>query len=233
MSPFPTFQKSASYDRIELDDRDIEHGLSYAEPFEIGEVDDDEHDDHDVDTNDVEDPDNLPSSASDSNMAMNHHPLYSRRAPTNYYCPVTLHLMEDPVWDGCGHCYDRDAISSWLDFHPLCPISRKPLNAADLIPATALQERISHWRQQQSTRVLSTPDLLSLEETDSHSQLKFMLLPQERRVLSIIKFRKQVRTQKEAYSRCLWIVGAIITFSFVVTTFAAIYVFHVEFRAPL
>jgi hypothetical protein len=217
--------------------------------FEIGGVDDDdddvEHDDYDYEYDsgdDVEEVDLEDSSRpklqqhalSVTSASTTASPLHTRRPPSNYYCPLTLHLMEVPVRDGCGHCFDRDAITTWLGYHSFCPISRKPSETNDLIPETALQERIQHWQEvHRSFHSSSEPDLLRLSETDSHSQFELMLLPQERKVLSIIKFRMQVRTQREAYIRCVWTVVAVVTLIFVTITFLAIYLYDVELRGPL
>jgi hypothetical protein len=212
--------------------------------FEIGGFDDDdvEHDDYygsagNIDEVDLEDNNSRlkPQHAlSATSVSTTDSALRTRRPPSNYYCPLTLHLMEEPVLDGCGHCFDRDAITSWLNYHSICPISRKPLEIDDLIPETALQERIRHWHEvQRSLHGSDEPDLLSLSETDSHSQLELMLLPQERRVLSVIKFRKQVRTQRKRHIRCVWTVVAIVTLCFVTISFLAIYLYDVELRGPL
>lgn len=58
--------------------------------------------------------------------------LYDRpRPPSNYICPLTLQLMEDPVHDSCGHTFERRAMLEWLKGssheQAVCPISRKPL----------------------------------------------------------------------------------------------------------
>lgn len=211
--------------------------------FEIGGLDDDddEHDaygsDDDNNNVDLENGNNStnstrkPKRRQQDVLSMTSASTTSGRPPSNYYCPLTMHLMEDPVLDGCGHCFDREAITSWLNYHSMCPISRKPLTTDDLIPETALQERIQHWKSRHLFS--SEPDLLTLSETDSHSQFELMLLPQERKVLAIVKFRKQVRTQREAYIRCVWTVVGIVTVVSVTIAFLTIYLYDVELRGPL
>lgn len=233
MLKLPSFGRSASYDLVDLEDgtTDLEGGRDTytGDPFEIGDLDDynDEHDDEqeNVESSKTRRSSSLSSAAADAGLAL----AYSRRPPSNYYCPLTLHLMEDPVLDGCGHCFDREAIAAWLDYHPLCPISRKPLRHQDLTPATALQERILGWRQQHQ----NTSREQQQNDTDSQSPLELMLLPQERKVLALIKFRKQIRMQQEAYHRCVWSVVAVVSLCLVAVTFVAIYVYDVELQGPL
>ncbi|KAL3904829.1 MAG: hypothetical protein SGILL_009915 [Bacillariaceae sp.] len=72
----------------------------------------------------------------------------SNNPPANYRCPLTLQLMEDPVNDGCGHCFERRAIQDWLEYRDVCPISRKPLDyQQDLFTNGALKARILEWKE--------------------------------------------------------------------------------------
>jgi hypothetical protein len=68
--------------------------------------------------------------------------------PFNYVCPLTLRLMEAPVYDLCGHAFERAAISDWLEYHNMCPISRRPMEIADLVPSPILQSRIQQWEEE-------------------------------------------------------------------------------------
>lgn len=236
MPSLPRFGKSASYDLVELEDTDADTRSfarnSASEAFEIGDLEDDEHDDEDTDADGTPSTRNTRrSSSAAASLALS--PQHTSRPPSNYYCLLTLHLMEDPVWDGCGHCFDRDAITTWMQrTGGMCPISRKPLSLDDLTPATDLRDRISQWREHHLHQDVEQ-DLSRLEETNSHSQLELMLLPQERRVLSIIKLRKRIRTQKESYIRCVWLTVFVTTVCFVTVTFVAMYLYDVELRGPL
>jgi U-box domain len=52
--------------------------------------------------------------------------------------------------DHCAHNFERRAICDWLrhEGQHCCPISRKPLLSADLIPNHRLAERIERWKWQ-------------------------------------------------------------------------------------
>jgi U-box domain len=60
-----------------------------------------------------------------------------------------MEVMEDPVMDHCAHNFERRAICDWLQGgQQCCPISRKPLLSAELIPNHRLAERIERWKWQ-------------------------------------------------------------------------------------
>ena len=54
--------------------------------------------------------------------------------PTNFYCPITGVLMEDPVTDKEGNSYEKSQIEEWLKHKQTSPITRKPLYIIDLSP---------------------------------------------------------------------------------------------------
>eukprot|EP01041_Mallomonas_annulata_P011876 gene11876-24886_t len=63
----------------------------------------------------------------------------------NFYCPITDELMVDPVIDHEGNSYERAAIEKWLrqnPTNPTSPITRMPLQLADLTPNRALRSAI-------------------------------------------------------------------------------------------
>ena len=213
--------------------------------FEIGTIDCDDDDDDQRDDGSTSTPTmscHCPSSSS-------HHPTRLLLPTTSYYCPLTLNLMKDPVLDRCGHCFDREAILPWLSQHECCPISRKPLHPNDLMDAVALKERIEQWKEGHVTTNANATSAGSgsrehnegsriQSDSSSHtssyySPLELMLLPQERKVLSMIKFQEQVQRQRERFSRCAWAVVYAVTLTLFSVAFAAIYSFNVTIRAPL
>ena len=76
------------------------------------------------------------------------HQQAALRPPSNYLCPLTLQLMEIPMTDSCGHTFDCDAISAWLELNEFCPISRKPMTMSNLVVNKALKKRIRLWSRQ-------------------------------------------------------------------------------------
>jgi hypothetical protein len=57
-------------------------------------------------------------------------------------CPITLELMQDPVFDSDGNSYERVAILKHLAINATSPMSRRPLTAASLRPNRALKDMI-------------------------------------------------------------------------------------------
>lgn len=149
--------------------------------------------------------------------------------PPNYICPLTLSLMAEPVIDTCGHCFDRDAIATWLEYHSICPISRKPLSTSDLIPARTLHERIQHWHKLHGS-FDSLHDFSLRSESGTLSQLELMLLPQERNVIALIKLRRRVLARERSLMQVMWCVAAVTTLSLLL---AVLYSFHIALRGSL
>jgi hypothetical protein len=131
--------------------------------------------------------------------------------PFNYVCPLTLRLMDEPVCDLCGHAFERAAISDWLEYHNMCPISRRPMEISDLIPSRILQSRIQLWEEGHLGHYQEDP------VSGGHMPFECMLLPQERSVLDIIKVRASDRRklkERRRFQLKLALVSAISVFLF-------------------
>jgi hypothetical protein len=250
---------SSSYARIAIDDHDnvepmediriakqqpqsmmMEAGIHIqtASTFEIDAGDDDDNDNYDDDDDDDDDYMDLEQQphSHHGNNTQQHKKLHA--PPSQYICPLTLQVMQDPVNDGCGHCFERDAIANWLDYHEMCPISRKPLRLADLRQAPGLQRNIEAWCQKHhNAQDINYDDNLSDTSTTSgslfQSQLELMLLPQERIVLQIIKSRARDRRQRHEYAKCLWIIALVTATFLVVATFFSMKFLELELRGPI
>ena len=244
-----SFSRDSSYERISLGEDDeemlsslediqVEGSLQPQEHtgddpasgngiavFEIGTLDDEEEEAVIV---------NLESQQADHHSHTNGM-ASPKGPPSSYICPLTLHLMNDPVSDGCGHCFEREAIIEWLEYHELCPISRKPLHYQELIPHTSLNERIRQWKSNHPGHENDTFDDATSVSTNrtSHSPMELMLLPQERQVLSIIKLRARDRKTREEYTRCLWIIAGVISLFLIVATCLALKYLDIELQGPI
>ncbi|KAJ4462146.1 putative Protein arginine N-methyltransferase 6 [Paratrimastix pyriformis] len=62
--------------------------------------------------------------------------------PNEFFCPITMEMMRDPVIASDGHTYERAAIEEWLHSHETSPVTRKPMTARSLIPNIALRNTI-------------------------------------------------------------------------------------------
>ena len=77
--------------------------------------------------------------------------------PESFTCPITHDVMQDPVIDRRGNCYERAAIESWVREHGSSPITREPMSLADLTPNRGLADLIEAFvvQQQQSPAAVS------------------------------------------------------------------------------
>ncbi|PON44670.1 Beta-catenin [Parasponia andersonii] len=70
--------------------------------------------------------------------------------PTDFRCPISLDLMQDPVVVATGQTYDRESIKLWIESgHNTCPKTGQTLAHTDLIPNRALKNLIAMWCRDQ------------------------------------------------------------------------------------
>ena len=69
------------------------------------------------------------------------------KPPSEYLCPITRELMDDPVVLIDGFSYDREHIIRWLAIRMVSPITGTPVANA-LMPNTVLRVLIRDWKQQ-------------------------------------------------------------------------------------
>jgi Mg-chelatase subunit ChlD len=62
--------------------------------------------------------------------------------PKEFLCPISQELMKDPVIGPDSQTYDRANIVEWLTLHHRSPLSRQPMEVAQLIPNIALRNAI-------------------------------------------------------------------------------------------
>lgn len=67
----------------------------------------------------------------------------------SFLCPISQEIMVDPVITPRGITYDRKNILGWLKKSPVCPITKTPLNASDLITNYSLKNAIAEYLKKQ------------------------------------------------------------------------------------
>ena len=72
----------------------------------------------------------------------------SNTPPSEFLCPITLDLLEDPYTDNQGISYSKEAIIQWLQNNNISPSTRKPLTVHDLTPNLALKSLIEQWKKE-------------------------------------------------------------------------------------
>jgi len=167
------------------------------------------------------------------------------RPPCNYICPLTLQLMNEPMNDGCGHCFDRDAIVAWLEYHEMCPISRKPITRRDLRPSRALRRRIRHWKRLHNYKeenddgtdngngVELTTYPTHYPRNETYSPMELILLPQERKVLGAIKIRAHALRRQRRKERIIWSIGGVVVGVIVIVLTFMLQKIGGEFDGPM
>ncbi|CAB9518269.1 U-box domain-containing protein [Seminavis robusta] len=76
--------------------------------------------------------------------------ILSSSAPSHFYCPLTLQVMENPVRNKkTGHHFEKGIILEWLFVHgnATCPLTRKALHPSDLEDDEVLQVEIAQWKE--------------------------------------------------------------------------------------
>jgi U-box domain len=224
-----------------------DYDANFLSTFTIGDDDDDYDDNNNLrgDTFDLEHDDDNGQHVEGNNLdASPLSPLSivnnEDRPPPNYLCPLTLLVMDDPVNDGCGHCFERRAILDWLEYRDVCPISRKPIAYDSLFRNGHLKARIQQWKEdhplyQHLDEHYADHQVRNMLTNDRrrHSNFELMLLPQERQVLNIVKVRAQSRRKREEFTKCLWSVGITITIFVVGATILALIMFRKELKGPI
>ena len=62
---------------------------------------------------------------------------------SEYKCPITYEIMDDPVFTADGNTYERSSIERWLKTHNTSPSTNIPLLHKNLTPNIALKQLIS------------------------------------------------------------------------------------------
>ncbi|XP_057748699.1 E3 ubiquitin-protein ligase PUB23-like [Arachis stenosperma] len=135
--------------------------------------------------------------------------------PAPFLCPISLHLMREPVTVSTGITYDRESIERWLfsckNF--TCPVTKQQiLQTQDLTPNHTLQRLIQNW---------CTQNHVSLDETTQHDSSSTIekaqvvkLLNEAKRFshdekLKFLKWIKTIALESESNKQCLESAGAI------------------------
>ena len=67
--------------------------------------------------------------------------------PTDFICPITTEVMDDPVMAADGHAYERSAIERWLASKSTSPLTGSELDHPYLTPNHILRRQIRDWQK--------------------------------------------------------------------------------------
>ena len=72
----------------------------------------------------------------------------STETPEEFFCPITLNIMKQPLVNRAGHNFERHAILEWINNKEekgedaVCPLTRRPIKRSDFIRNRTLELRI-------------------------------------------------------------------------------------------
>ncbi|XP_020591753.1 U-box domain-containing protein 5-like [Phalaenopsis equestris] len=96
--------------------------------------------------------------------------------PEEFYCPISLSLMFDPVVIASGKTYERIFIEKWFgEGHDTCPKTRKKLENFSVVPNSSMKDLISNWCRKNGVFIpnpctqLEDTDIQALESISSSS----------------------------------------------------------------
>ncbi|GMH32906.1 hypothetical protein BSKO_00740 [Bryopsis sp. KO-2023] len=97
--------------------------------------------------------------------------LQSLEPPPSFICPVSLHLMSDPVLLlETQQTYDRESIEKWFrQGHCTCPVTRKRLFRTEYVSNLALRNAIEEWMELQLSEMKKQQGLVQVP-SDSNIQ---------------------------------------------------------------
>eukprot|EP01084_Bolivina_argentea_P102697 183961_1 len=70
--------------------------------------------------------------------------------PSEFICPITKDIMDDPVICSDGHSYERFAIEDWLIKHDKSPMTNTKLVTKQIFPNHGLRSMIQEYKMQQN-----------------------------------------------------------------------------------
>ena len=77
--------------------------------------------------------------------------------PSQFVCPITGDVMQDPVVTSDGFSYERKAIEKWLRHHDTSPMTNEKLPFKQLVPNMALRSQILEYTEHLQVHVGSNP----------------------------------------------------------------------------
>lgn len=90
--------------------------------------------------------------------------IAQNRVPSEFECPITSEVMEDPVIVADGRSYERAAIQKWLETSNKSPMTGATLEHKAMIPNTNLKALIQDWKDSQVVQAAVQEEQTALQE---------------------------------------------------------------------
>lgn len=90
--------------------------------------------------------------------------------PSEFICPLTLEIMNDPVMDKQGINFERSAIAKWLHRgNTTHPLTREPLSLSKLVSNAHLRKQIIKWKELHGMPVINVSNHMRLSMDGSNN----------------------------------------------------------------
>eukprot|EP00746_Dinoflagellata_sp_MGD_P166006 gnl/MRDRNA2_/MRDRNA2_95617_c0_seq1.p1 gnl/MRDRNA2_/MRDRNA2_95617_c0~~gnl/MRDRNA2_/MRDRNA2_95617_c0_seq1.p1 ORF type:complete len:561 (+),score=108.39 gnl/MRDRNA2_/MRDRNA2_95617_c0_seq1:72-1754(+) len=90
--------------------------------------------------------------------------IAQNRVPSEFECPITSEIMEDPVICADGRSYERVAILKWLQTSNKSPMTGESLPHTNVIPNVNLKALIQDWRETEVVHAVIREEQTALQE---------------------------------------------------------------------
>ncbi|KAM7276951.1 hypothetical protein ACFE04_018817 [Oxalis oulophora] len=93
--------------------------------------------------------------------------------PKDFVCPITTHLLDDPVTLETGQTYERKAIQEWFDIgNSTCPITRQNLQSTQLPKTNYVLKRLIAGWQDQNPGVVSIQSQVNTPQSETETMFR-------------------------------------------------------------
>ena len=75
--------------------------------------------------------------------------------PPSFICPLSMDVMNEPVFTADGFSYERGMIEEWLVGHNTSPLTNAILSHTNLTPNMLLRKQIMEWRDKQTVSIIA------------------------------------------------------------------------------
>ncbi|RDX74113.1 E3 ubiquitin-protein ligase PUB23, partial [Mucuna pruriens] len=133
--------------------------------------------------------------------------------PILFLCPISLHLMREPVTVCTGITYDRESIERWLfscKKNKTCPVTKQPLSQTGLTPNYTLQRLIQAWCTHNAC--LGVETISSPKPTIDQTEVVKLLLEAKKfpeKHLKCVRRLQSIALESESNKICLDSAGVI------------------------
>ncbi|XP_047973443.1 U-box domain-containing protein 21-like [Salvia hispanica] len=123
--------------------------------------------------------------------------------PNHFLCPISLHLMKDPVTLSTGTTYDRHSIETWIESgNKTCPVTNQLLRDLEPIPNHAIRKIIQEWCVENRSRGVDRIPTPRIPITSAEASEMLSRVSDEKRCIEFVAKIKQSAKESDRNKRC-------------------------------